>query len=170
MSKEELLTQEGLRERLHYSPDSGLFVWQACGHPQLLGKIAGHKCWNGRIFISIFRHNYYAHRLAWLYVYGFWPTGMIDHINGIPDDNRIANLRLADHQLNVQNQRHAQKNNKTGFLGVTYSPRHKKFAATIGFSEDGKYKKKTIGYYETAEQAHEAYLKRKRELHPGCTI
>jgi AP2 domain./HNH endonuclease. len=49
----------------------------------------------GHIQLSIDGKTYGAHRLAWLYVYGTWPKYHIDHINRIPSDNRISNLRLA---------------------------------------------------------------------------
>lgn len=34
-----------------------------------------------------------CHRLAWFLVTGVWPVGIIDHVNGIRDDNRWRNLR-----------------------------------------------------------------------------
>ncbi len=46
------------------------------------------------------------HRVIWISVNGIPPLGMvIDHINGKKDDNRIANLRLADAILNSNNRR-----------------------------------------------------------------
>lgn len=46
---------------------------------------------------------YYAHRLAWFYVHGGWPTYYIDHINRRKSDNRIANLREVKPFENSQN-------------------------------------------------------------------
>jgi hypothetical protein len=62
------------------------------------------RCWKqnslGYVQIKISGKLYHAHRLAWLYVYGYMPEKEIDHINRIRDDNRIANLREATSQLN----------------------------------------------------------------------
>lgn len=109
---------------------------------------------------------YLEHRLAWLYVTGTWPSDQIDHVNGIRDDNRIFNLREATGPENNGNQRQARSDNKTGLLGVYWDKQHKKFSAKIMFSGKHKY----LGYFPTAEEAHAAYIKAKRELHSHCTI
>jgi HNH endonuclease len=44
---------------------------------------------------------HYEHRLAWLYVHGEHPTGDIDHDNGNPADNRIANLNHCPQPENI---------------------------------------------------------------------
>ena len=54
----------------------------------------------GHIRICIMRVKYLAHRLAWLYVTGSWPSQDIDHIDGDPTNNRFANLREVTHQEN----------------------------------------------------------------------
>jgi hypothetical protein len=46
--------------------------------------------------------DYYAHRLAWFYVHGQAPKYTIDHINEVPDDNRIANLQDVPHRENLR--------------------------------------------------------------------
>lgn len=96
------LTQGRLREVLEYFPDSGLFLWRSPTkfHPRMLHKTAGGIS-SGYVMIKIDGRKYKAHRLAWLYVSGEWPSSDIDHINGCPLDNRIINLRLAS---NAQNQ------------------------------------------------------------------
>jgi len=100
--------------------------------------------------------------------HGGFPNGILDHINGNKSDNRIENLRESDHQKNSQNQRKATKRNLTGFLGVSVDrsciPRP--YVARI--KAGGKNIR--LGQFQTPEQAHEAYVKAKRELHAGCTI
>lgn len=85
----------------------------------------------------------------------------IDHVNGVKDDNRLSNLRLATHRENHQN-RARNKNNKSGFLGV--SPINGKWRAQI--MADGK--KLALGCFDAPEAARDAYLAAKAELHKFC--
>lgn len=122
---------------------------------------------DGYVVIMIDGKSYQAHRLAWLYIYEKWPDNMIDHLNTIRDDNRITNLRDVEHNINIQNQRRAQKNNKSaGLLGVTFNKLAQKYVAQIKLNGKNKY----LGLFDNAEDAHEAYLEAKRQYHAGCTI
>ena len=80
-------------------------------------------------------HNYYAHQVAWLWVYGEWPTSQIDHINRVRSDNRIANLRMANDSENGCN-KGMQRNNQSGFTGVWFANWRGKWEASI--SKDGQ--------------------------------
>ena len=86
-----MITQEELKELLDYNPETGLFTWNV--YNNIKNKTTAGTFNDGYIQIKIKQKIYQAHRLAWLYVYGEWPKGQIDHINGIRDDNRIENLR-----------------------------------------------------------------------------
>ena len=81
------------------------------------------------------------------------PKNMIvDHINHNGLDNRKENLRICTHKDNMRNRR-KQKNNISGYKGVRYRKKHKKFVAQIK-----KYDKQVhIGCYETIEEAAMAY-------------
>ncbi len=160
-----MVTYERLKELLHYDPDTGVFTWRVYrARSAKAGYIAGTPDRHGYCKIDILHRKYFAHRLAWLYMYGNFPVNAIDHINGVPSDNRISNLRDVPQSENVLNLRAARSNNTTGFLGVTRS-RHR-FHALIAVNG----KKHFLGAYATAELAHAAYLKAKRELHTTCTI
>ena len=114
------MKQEELKQILDYDPDTGLFRWKIKPRSQTdLGDIAGTLC-QGYIRITINKKNYYAHRLAWLYMTGQWPVNTVDHINRIRNDNRISNLREATDQ---EQQFHLgeYKNNTSGFKGVSKS-------------------------------------------------
>jgi len=164
-----MLTQEVLSILLRYDPETGVFTRRiATGSRSPVGVIVG--CVNeanGYVVVGILGELQYAHRLAWLYVYGEWPSQQIDHINGVRDDNRIANLRDVSNALNCQNKREALSSNKSsGLLGVSWCAQMGAYAAYIHL--DGK--KKTIGYFSDKFVAHAAYVKEKRLLHPACTI
>jgi HNH endonuclease len=161
------LTREMALSLFDYDPSSGTFTrkttrgrcnrWKA-------GQSVGHLASSGYVQIGIGRKLYQAHRLVWLCEYGRFPEKHLDHINGDRSDNRVANLRECDDLLNMQNIRKAHKDNSLGVLGVKkYRDR---FIARI--FHNGK--EKTLGIHVTAELAHAAYLKAKRELHAGCTI
>jgi hypothetical protein len=100
------LTQDELKRRLRYEPETGEFYWLVTrSKRRFAGKRAGRTMVQGYCIISIDKRSYYAHRLAWLYVHGRWPTAEIDHINDDPADNRLANLREATHAENIRNSR-----------------------------------------------------------------
>lgn len=165
MSKTDL-TAERLREVLAYDPETGIFRWKV-SRPNGVkpGNIAGTSHKDGYRYIKVLGSNWKAHRLAWLYVYGEWPKDVIDHINGESSDNRIANLRDVDRVVNAQNQRRAHKSNKsTGLIGAAKNWGQFRAGIRIGG------KMKHLGNFKTPEEAHQAYLTAKRELHQGCAI
>ena len=90
----------------------------------------------------------------------------IDHINGIKDDNRIINLRLANNFINSQNKHKSPKNNTTGYFGVSIDNAAKKFRARIVHNNKSIH----LGMFSDPKEAELAYLKAKREIHEGCTI
>ena len=162
------ITQQQLKERLHYNPITGIFTWASQPHHNHKTRIGDLACARpnsrGYLRITLLGVTYYLHRLAWLYVTGRWPDNEIDHLNGAHGDNRFKNLRDVVPLINKQNQRKPQKNNSTGFLGVSRCG--KGFSAILGING----KARRVGTYPTPELAHSAYLKAKRQLHPGCTI
>jgi len=128
------------------------------------GQAAGTITSYGYIQICLDWRMYKAHRLAWLYIHGHMPERQLDHINHNRTDNRISNLREATPSENAQNRVGAQRNSKSGILGV-----HKfknKWRAFIQING----KTKNIGDFDTSEQARDAYLRAKRQLHPYWNI
>ena len=159
------LTAELVREYLNYDPDTGVFTWRKKSSPKsVVGAVAGDAKPNGYRTIQLLGCRNFAHRLAWFYVYGVWPKHHIDHINGVRDDNRIANLRDVTQQHNVHNERKPRRGNP--YLGVSYSKDRDKYLAQI--YANGK--AKNLGRYDTPEEAYAVYIEAKRKLHAGCTI
>jgi hypothetical protein len=114
------LTVERLRELLHYDPETGVFTWKVTlSRRAVAGKTAGaFASLKGYTPISVLNVKYLAHRLAWFYVYGVWPSEDVDHINRVRSDNRITNLRLASRTENSQNAG-LKRNNTSGYKGVS---------------------------------------------------
>lgn len=114
------LTQERLKELLHYDPDTGIFTWEVDRNNQIeAGNKAGTINNRGYQTIGIDGKVYKASRLAWLYIYGYFPENDIDHINRIRDDNRIENLRHVSRQCNMRNSK-IYNNNTSGVTGVIW--------------------------------------------------
>lgn len=168
------ITKDFLVERLDYDQETGLFLWKKesrCWAGRRVhinpGQRAGTQRPNGYRLININGIPMLEHRLAWLYVYGAWPEGDIDHINGDRSDNRIANLRAVTRQVNLQNIRRPKVSKKHGsLLGTAWHASTGKWRALI--KSNGR--QVSLGYFKTEQAAHEAYLTAKRRLHKGCTI
>ncbi len=114
------MTEQRLKKMLEYDSATGIFT--AKSRRQGLRKKIGTVNSDGYLVIMIDYKNYYAHRLAWLYVYGEFPEKQIDHLNHNKLDNCIGNLANADHCSNAKN-RPLQSNNKTGYHGISETKR-----------------------------------------------
>lgn len=158
--RREDLTAEYMRRAFDYDPEAGVLTRFYDGKVLKGIPVGG----DGRRLLEVLGRRHMVYRLCWLHYYGHWPNGSIDHINGDPTDNRIANLRDVTHEVNMQNRRKPSRTNKTGYLGV--SPHQGKFVA--GLSVDGR--RRYLGIFDTPEAAHEAYLREKRKLHAGMTL
>lgn len=160
-----MLTAERLREILDYDPNTGIFTRRVrTSNCVQIGDVAGGLCHN-YLSVSVDGRRYLAHRLAWLYMYGeLDPNLEIDHINGTPTDNRITNLRQVSSRTNKENRHCRRPDTKSGFLGVYPNGNHWQAKIVV------KGCVKCLGTFVTPEEAHEAYLKAKRELHEGNTL
>lgn len=151
------LTPEFALQHIDYDHETGLFTWKVGAKAgQLIGSVRP----DGYILIMIKRRQELAHRLAWMIVKGTINTPNIDHINGVRGDNRILNLREATVSQNHQNKRKASSN--SGVIGVSWCKREGKWRAYIKLD----YKMRSLGYYDSPEEARAAYLKAKAEFHP----
>jgi hypothetical protein len=145
------ISQERLKQVLHYDNSTGLFTWLR-GRP---GCRAGSPAGSSRdpagyIRIMIDRHGYLAHRLAWLYMTGEWPEMYIDHKDTNRSNNCWSNLRKATNAENQYNSV-AHKNNQSGFKGASKSG--KRWSSKLVHDGERHY----LGRFDTAEEAHAAY-------------
>lgn len=164
-SKDFKLTFEALRYYLNYNSQTGEFTLRnPIGPRQIAGTKVGTVNNLGYLVFNIGRTQHRMHRLAWLYMTGEWPKGAVDHINGKKSDNRFSNLRDVEDSCNSQNRAGAQKNSKTGVLGVSPVPKRKgRFLAQIMVDK----KQTRLGAFSSIESAQTAYLAAKRQYHPG---
>lgn len=162
-----MLTQETLKNLLHYDPKTGIFTGKSTQGGIIAGMPRGSKNSRGYIQIKIKGKTYKAHRLAWLYVYGYFPNNQVDHIDHNVANNVITNLRECSPSENQQNQIKAHCNNKSSqYLGVSFHKRENNFRARIIIN--GKYIQ--IGSYPTKIEAYNAYLAKKAEIHKFSTL
>jgi len=126
-----MLTQKRLKQLLNYDPETGKFTRKVKSviHPNLELPV-GSSTDSGYITICIKGYKGLAHRLAWLYVYGYIPENDIDHINRIKTDNRINNLREVSRQCNLRNTGN-RKNNTSGVKGVSFNKKSNKWQVSI---------------------------------------
>lgn len=147
---------ESLKEYLSYDAETGKFTW--IKKPSIgvsIGDEAGGKSLNGYVQICLHGKSYYAHRLAYLFMEGRWPKNILDHVDGDKTNNTWVNIRESTKSGNAQNMR------ATKSTGAHYFKRDGRWMSSI--CKDGK--KYHLGYYDTQEEAHQAYVMAKKELH-----
>lgn len=153
------LTADRLREVLRFDSATGEFYWLCPTRRRIVqGAKAGTLRPDGYRRIRIDNKTYLAHRLAWLYVHGEFPASKLDHSNRNRDDNRLANLRTATDVQNSQNR--VTRPPASGLSGaVAHGSRWQSHINAAG-------KRTHLGTFDTAEEAHAAYIAARRELHP----
>jgi hypothetical protein len=153
------ITQDHLKHLLTYDAETGVFTWNKATGRAPAGAVAGWYDQDGYVQIRVCGKAYRAHRLAWLYVYGYLPTLDIDHVNGNPADNRISKLRETDRAGNLQNifKPQSLKKNTTSRgvrqRGDGYSARIKVNGLVTN-----------LGVFPTEKEAAKAYIEAKGQL------
>ncbi len=159
MADKPVITQRLLRQLISFH--DGKYFWKerALG---LFSNSARHRAWNTRFAgketltchdfygyarVSLLGHDIKAHRLIWMFHYGQWPDGLIDHINGVRSDNRLENLRVVSPAENNKNIK-LSKANTSGYMGVRQI-HNKRWLARIKIDCATVH----LGYYATPEEA-----------------
>ena len=149
------MTPEELRELFNYDPETGVLTWAVNRYKAKAGDVAGYHNSHGHKRVMVRGKHIFLHRLIWAISYGEFPKKEIDHINGVRDDNRLSNLRLATRAENSRN-KILMARNKCGFKGVFFDKRHTSRGAFIArIVIDGR--QKWLGAFKTPEEAHGAY-------------
>jgi hypothetical protein len=151
---------EVLKHYLMYDPLTGIFTRRIDCNGELAGSICNRiDKTEGYVILCVKNIRLKAHRAAWAYMTGTWPTALIDHKNRRRDDNRFVNLREANDQTSVFNLKELRLNNTSGLRGVfKYG---NKWRAAIRY----KNKLHHLGTYEDKFKAKEVYEEAKNRLH-----
>lgn len=155
----EVLTQEELKRHLHYDAETGVFTWLV---NRTNGVKAGDKAGvlaRGYVVFCLKNRQWSAHRLAFLYMEGRFPSDFIDHVNGQKDDNRWVNLREANNSENQRNRSGTGSN--CGIKNVTYVRNRDKYQVSL--KVDGR--EKFIGYFQDLELAELVALEAREKFH-----
>jgi hypothetical protein len=152
---------ERLHELFSYDPATGIITNRKHRLKTFIGKEAGWITPKGYRSINVGRRGIRAHRIAFAMTFGRWPSGEIDHINGVRGDNRICNLREATSAENCRNAK-TRRDNSSGLKGVHKHPLSGRWGARITVNK----KTRNLGYFDTANEASEAY-RNAADLHFG---
>ena len=168
------LDQEYLMQCFDYSIDTGLLVWkerpiehfkdlraQASWNSTNAGRpTAQSQTTHGYLRVSINKQRYFAHRVVFALINGFWPK-QVDHANGIKTDNRICNLRACSQSENMMNRRARAKGTRSGVKGVNWCMHSKKWNARIYVNG----RSTSFGYFSSVEEAAQAVSCARKQYH-----
>lgn len=124
------LSLETLKHRLLYNPETGVFTRKCLMVGSSMGSVCGSLKPSGYVVVRVDGEYYRAHRLAWFYQYGKWPTGDVDHINRNRSDNRIENLRESDRSENLCNSS-VRSDNTSGVKGVHFNRTNRTYTVRV---------------------------------------
>jgi len=169
----ELPPQSYIQDCLDYDQATGVLMWKkrplshfknSHGMNTFNSKHAGTEASskvNDRYFVvPLLGKKYLSHRVIWKLMTGEDPVANVDHRDTNKKNNSWINLRQATKQENAFNQGKSPRN-KTGYKGVSFDMARGKFFACIRTNE----KTKSLGRFDTAAQAHDAYLIASKEIH-----
>lgn len=157
MSRKTLPSKEEILFAFRYDRKTGEFFWKRQTSKYFnkarIGTLAGTIDSDGYVKIVLSRKPYFAHRLVWLLEYGEQPE-FIDHVDGNKSNNRISNLRAVSQRQNQSN----RPEHRSGHLIGTTKIRDGKWRAQIETRRKNVRFHRHLGYFETQQEAHAAYM------------
>ena len=154
-----VLSYEDIDELLSYDKENGK-IYQKKNRPKIaVGSEAGTVTPFGYRYVQLFGRKYPIHHLVWLFETKSFPKKFLDHKDGNRLNNKFSNLREVTKKQNNEN-RGKQKNNKTGFKGVSLNAKLQKYVAQIQHNGNTVY----LGVFKTPEEASLVYQSAAKEL------
>lgn len=125
-----MITFEQVRKRFHYDPETGIMTrlpredYSKSWNTRFANKPLTHRSGHGYIYVQVkmegIPKQFLVHRLIFLWMTGVMPE-VVDHINGIIDDNRWINLRAATKAENSRNRK--ARVSSSGFKNIHKQPK-----------------------------------------------
>lgn len=134
---EKSITQEELKYYLTYNEETGVFTRNVKMGHYVANTPAGANHSSGYRTTSINGKQYLLHRLAFLYMEGYIPT-QVDHNDQNRKNNKWSNLNASTNKNNSKNHTLRCTNN-SGFTGVNWGKREKKWRARVMINGMEKY-------------------------------
>lgn len=157
-----MITQDRLKELVNYDPNTGMFTWRVKTAARIkIGSSLGSRHHSGYLTAFLDKKRYTLHTLAVIYTDGECPVGTVDHINGIRDDNRRSNLRIATHSENTRNAK-IRSDNRSGIKGVSYRNKSGGQWVCRIYTDEGR---KYLGCYKTREEAERVMQEARAKYH-----
>jgi hypothetical protein len=151
------LSRDLLHELFEYR--DGFLFWKIARPHVKIGQKAGRLNDRGYWIITIGNRIYRAHRIIFLYHYGYLPTE-IDHIDNDRLNNKIENLRPATRSQNLTNKGLSNKNT-SGAKNVSWDKSRNKWEVQMYVNK----KKTFVGRFDDLEVAKTMAIAFRKQHH-----
>ena len=141
------LSTAEIRDLFDYKPLTGELVWKVSRGSVRAGSGAGHKTPAGYLYVKVKKQCYLVHRIAWQWVHGMPPEGVVHHKTA-DKSNRIWDLEDVTHRANTS----IERTKKSG-LPVGVVRRKARYIAQIRLGTRCQH----LGMFDTVEEASAAY-------------
>lgn len=150
-----------LREKFTLDADRGVLIRNYSYGQHKAGSIAGTPIKDGHLLMGVCKKRYLVHRIIYFMANEIDPGEMlVDHVNGVTNDNRPRNLRLATVSQNVQNMHRRRSDNKTGERNVSWDNHWQRWKVSITKPDGKRVQRKFLDMADAITCAH----KLRREL------